>query len=132
MGAPGTRRRIEMKAQRFGMTLIAVASIATVVGVGVGATGGTPPWLEALNARSQALNDKHGLGVERRVLGAPGPGWEKALHARSDALNRQYGLGQYARQGARTTGAPEWLSALNARSDALNRQYGLGDYATKG
>jgi hypothetical protein len=121
-----------MKAQRFGITLIAVATVATVVGAGVGASDGTPPWLAALEARSQALNDKHGLGVERRALGAPGPGWQAALHARSDAMNRQYGLGQYARQGARSAGAPDWLTALNARSDALNRQYGLGDYATKG
>ena len=118
-----------MKAQRFGITLIAVASIATVVGAGVGATGGTPPWLSALNARSEALNEKHGLGVERRVLGAPGPGWLDALHARSDAMNRHYGLGQYARESARAKAAPDWLAALNARSDALNRQYELGEYA---
>ena len=118
-----------MKAKRFGITLIAVASIATVVGVGIGTTGSTPPWLAALEARSQALNDKHGLGVERRALGAPGPGWQATLHARSDAMNRQYGLGQYARHGARSGGTPEWLTALNARSDALNRQYGLGEYA---
>lgn len=123
-----------MKTYRFGITLIAVASIATVVGVGVGATGGTPPWLDALNARSQALNDEHGLGVERRALGTPGPGWQEALHARSDARNRQYGLGDYAgsRQTTRSIEAPDWLAALQARSDALNRQYGLGQYVRHG
>ena len=80
-----------------GTPLLAVASIATVVGDGVGAAGGTQPWLSALNARSEALNEQHGLGVERGVLGAPAPGWLEALNARSDALNRQYGLGEYAK-----------------------------------
>ena len=128
-GATGTPRRLEMKAHRFGITIIAVASIAGVLGAGAGITGNTPPWLDALNARSQALNDKHGLGSGRRELGAPGPGWLETLHARSVALNRQYGLGDYARHTTRSTGTPEWLAALNARSDALNRQYGLGEYA---
>ena len=86
-------------------------------------TGSAPSWLEALNARSDALNREHGLGGygKRRALGQPGPDWREALQARSDAMNRQYGLGDYARKGARTTGSPDWLVALNARSDALNR-----------
>ena len=68
-----------MKAHRFGITIIAVASIAGVLGAGAGVTGNTPPWLDALNARSQALNDKHGLGSGRRELGAPVPPYLHAL-----------------------------------------------------
>jgi hypothetical protein len=123
-----------MKGHRFGITVVVVASIATAIGAGAAVTGNTPPWLSALNERSEALNREHGLGdyAERRQLGSPGPTWLQALQARSEAMNRYYGLGEFARQGARSSSAPDWLVALNARSDALNRQYGLGDYAVRG
>ena len=122
-----------MKAHRFGITVVAVASVATAIGAGAAVTGNTPPWLRALNERSEALNREYGLGdnAERRQLGAPGPDWLQALQVRSEAMNRYYGLGEYARHGASNSSAPDWLAALNARSDALNRQHGLGDYAPK-
>ena len=121
-----------MKAHRFGITVVAVASVSAAIGVGAATTGSTGPWLDALNQRSEALNEKYGLGdhAQRRALGSPGPNWREALNARSEAMNRYYGLGEYARQGARSQSVPGWLAALNARSDALNRQHGLGDYAT--
>jgi hypothetical protein len=120
-----------MKAHRFGITVVAVASVSAAIGAGVATTGNAPDWLEALNARSDALNREHGLGEssQRRVLGAPGPGWRDALQTRSDAMNRYYGLGEYARSGARAKSSPDWRVALDARSDALNRHYGLGEYA---
>ena len=120
-----------MKAHRFGITLVAVASVATAIGAGAAVTGNTPPWLRALNERSEALNQQYGLGdhAERRQLGAPGPNWLAALNARSDAMNRYYGIGEYARQSSRSASSPDWLVALNARSDALNRKYGLGEYS---
>ena len=120
-----------MKAHRFGITLVAVASVSAAIGAGTAVTGTTPSWLDALTARSDALNREHGLGdyAKRRALGAPGPDWLQGLRSRSDAMNRYYGLGEYARQGARSAGAPDWLAGLNARSDALNRQYRLGVYA---
>ena len=122
-----------MKARRFGITVVAVASVAAAVGAGVAQTGGSPDWLTALNARSEALNEEHRLGdhAQRLVLGAPGDGWREALIARSDAMNRHYGLGDYARQSARSSSTPDWVAALNARSDALNRLHGLGDYTAK-
>ena len=122
-----------MKGQRFGNTVVAVATLAAAIGAGAAMTGNTPPWLEALNARSEALNREHRLGdyATRRVLGQPAPGWLVALRARSEAMNRYFGLGEYARTGARRAGAPDWLVALNARSDALNRRYGLGGYAAR-
>jgi hypothetical protein len=121
-----------MKAHRFGITVVAVASVAAAIGAGAAVTGNTPPWLEALNERSDALNREYGLGdhAQRRALGAPGPDWLQALQARSEAMNRYYGLGEFARQGARSS-APEWLVALNSRSDALNRQYRLGEYSVE-
>ena len=119
-----------MKAHRFGITVVAVASVATAIGAGAAVTGNTPPWLKALNERSEALNQRYGLGDHaRRQLGAPGPDWLVALNARSEAMNRYYGLGEYARQSSRSASSPDWLVALNARSDALNRKYGLGEYS---
>ena len=122
-----------MKAHRLVITFVAVASVAALIGAGAAATNGPPDWLDALNARSAALNKQHGLGDDagRRTLGAPGQDWLQALSARSDAMNREYGLGKYARQTVRTSSTSDWLAALNARSDALNKQYGLGDYAPK-
>jgi hypothetical protein len=123
-----------MKGRRFGITLLAVASVAASIGAGAGMTKDTPPWLEAINARSEALNKHYGLGdyAQRRTLGKPAPGWYEALMARSDGMNRRYGLGKYARQGAGTrSSTPDWLKAINARSDALNKRYGLGKYAPK-
>jgi hypothetical protein len=120
-----------MKAHRFGITVVAVASVATAIGAGAAVTGNTPPWLRALDERSEALNREYGLGdyANRRVLGTPAPSWLQALQARSEAMNRYYGLGEYARQGSRSSSTPDWLVGLNARSDALNRRYGLGEYA---
>jgi hypothetical protein len=67
------------------------------IGTGAAVTGNTPPWLRALDERSEALNREYGLGdhAERRQLGAPGPNWLVALNERSEALNRKYGLGDY-------------------------------------
>lgn len=122
-----------MKAPQLIITFAAVASVAALIGAGATATSGAPDWLDALNARSAALNKHHGLGDDtgRRTLQAPGLDWHQALMARSDAMNREYVLGKYARQTARTSSAPDWLAALNARSDALNKQHGLGDYAPR-
>ena len=67
------------------------------IGAAAALTGNTPPWLRALNERSEALNREYGPDdhAERRQLGAPGPNWLVALNARSDAMNRKYGLGDY-------------------------------------
>jgi hypothetical protein len=123
-----------MKGHRLVITFVAVALVAALIGAGAAATRGTPDWLDALNARSAALNERYGLGDDagRRTLGAPGPSWLEALMARSDAMNREHGLGDYVRQTSRASSTPDWLAALNVRSDSLNRKYGLGEYAPKG
>ena len=51
-----------MKGQRFGLTVVAVATVSAAIGAGAAMTGNTPPWLEGLNARSDALNRHYGLG----------------------------------------------------------------------
>lgn len=48
-----------MKNQWFGVTVVTVASSAAPE---FGMTRDTPPWFEALNARSDALNQRYGLG----------------------------------------------------------------------
>jgi len=55
-------------------------------------------WLDALRARSEAMNRQHGLGgyARQAAQSRTVPEWLAALNARSDALNRQYGLGEYA------------------------------------
>lgn len=123
-----------MQGRRFGITVVGVACVAAALGAGAALTGAAPPWLEALNARSEGLNREYGLGDQaRRVsLGNPGAGWVEALNVRSDGMNRAYGLGRYARRPTRSAPVPDWRDALNARSDALNRHYGLGAYAAKG
>ena len=72
-----------MKAHRFGITVVAVASVATAIGAGAAITGNTPPWLEALNERSEALNRETASATTRSAgssdprpelaPGAPGP-----------------------------------------------------------
>ena len=83
----------------LGAVYVACAAVGIAHAAG---PGNTPPWLESLNERSEALNREYGLGqhAQRRQLGAPGPDWLVALNARSDALNRTYGLGEYAAMGA--------------------------------
>ena len=122
-----------MKGRRFGITLVAVASVSAAIGAGAGMTNDTPPWLKAINARSEALNERYGLGdhTPRRVLGTPSPGWYEALMARSEGMNRRYGLGKYATRSSQRTSEPDWLKALMARSEGLNKRYGLGKYASK-
>ena len=68
-----------------------------VPGAAQAVSGATAPWLEALNARSAALNHEYGLGdhAQRRQLGTPGSNWLVALNARSEVLNRTYGLGDH-------------------------------------
>ena len=71
----------------------------------------------ALEARSVALNQEYGLGT------ADEAGAAAALEARSVALNQEYGLGTADEAGA--------AAALEARSEALNQEYGLGSSATE-
>ncbi len=59
-----------------------------------------PQWMQALEARSQELNRKHGLGEYAPAI--------RALKLRSEALNRQHGLGSYSGTVTTTGNEIEW------------------------
>ncbi len=86
-----------MKGSRSLSTLLAAAVVTGTIGVGATLGGGEPQWLKALHVRSEALNQKHGLGeYARNTARTDSQGWRRALMIRSDALNRKYRLGEYA------------------------------------
>jgi hypothetical protein len=76
---------------------------------------GAPQWHQALMARSEAMNQKYGLGGSSSpVVGErfqQAPQWQQALAARSEALNRQNGLGEYS------------VSSIDARERALTAKH---------
>ena len=116
-----------MKARTKGSILVASAIVA-LVGSSAAAGAGGDEWRKALEARSVALNEQHGLGVAATAE----PSWMSALRLRSEALNRQYGLGvSEFKTSAAPVGEPAWLRALGIRSEALNQQYKLGAYAPR-
>jgi hypothetical protein len=92
-----------MFGKRLGIGMgFAIILAVSVVAIGAGGAGGTEPpaWHEGLQARSEALNQKYGLGDYKNATlstsGAPSasdPDWLRALELRSEAMNRRYGLG---------------------------------------
>ncbi len=74
----------------------------------------------ALMLRSEALNERYGLGSPSAV--PQGTTAARALMLRSEALNQKYGLGSPRAVPQGTTAA----RALVLRSEALNQKYGLG------
>jgi hypothetical protein len=94
-----------MFGKRLGIgTGVATVLAASVVAIGAGSviagSAEPPAWQKGLQARSEALNQKFGLGDYRNVTlstsGAPSasdPDWLRALELRSEAMNRRYGLG---------------------------------------
>jgi hypothetical protein len=132
-----------MKARTKGSILVASAIVA-LIGSGAAVSGGAgdEQWRKALEARSEALNERYGLGayapVTTRSVATSEPSWMRALRLRSEALNRQYGLGvwEFKAREFKTSPAPlgdepAWLRALRIRSEALNQQYKLGEYAPR-
>ena len=109
---------------RIAAVLATVSALTALAGV---AQAGTSPSVSnaedrALMLRSEALNEKYGLGAERAVLQGMAAA-ERALMLRSEALNQRYGLGP---QRAVHQGMAAAERALMLRSEALNRTYGLG------
>ena len=124
-----------MKARTKGSIVVASAIVALIgSGAAVSRGGGDEQWRKALEARSEALNERYGLGAYAPVTGGSvatsEPSWMRALRLRSEALNRQYGLGawEFKPSPVRLGDEPAWLRALRIRSEALNKQYKLGEY----
>jgi hypothetical protein len=100
----GTRIR-----RRFGAAGLALTVAATLAASGQAATSqtGEAPGLKGLEARSQALNEIHGLGVAPTV----DQSYLRALHARSVALNEQYGVGAQPAPSGAAADNFEWADA---------------------
>ena len=127
-----------MKARTKGSILVASALVALIgSGAAVSGGGGDEGWRNALEARSEALNQQYGLGASAPVtagsVATSEPAWMRALRLRSEALNRQYGLGvsEYKTSPAQLGDEPAWLRALRIRSEALNQQYKLGEHSPR-
>jgi hypothetical protein len=93
-----------------------------------------PQWQQALMARSDGLNEKHGLGEYNSAV--------QALKLRSEALNRQYGLGEYTQSNVNVLdarerafavrGQVESKSMLDAREEAFGTKRDVQLTATSG
>lgn len=123
-----------MKARTKG-SILAASAIVALIGSGAAVSGGgDTQWRDALDARSEALNEQYGLGADASVTAgsvtASEPSWMRALRLRSEALNRQYGLGvsEFRANSAPLGDEPAWLRALRIRSEALNQQHKLGEF----
>jgi hypothetical protein len=128
-----------MEARTKGSILVASAIVALIgSGAAVSRGGGDDEqWMKALEARSEALNEQHGLGVYAPVTEGPvatsEPSWMRALRLRSEALNRRHGLGEWEFRTSLTPlgDEPAWLRALRLRSEALNQRYKLGEHSPR-
>ncbi len=112
---------------RTAAVLAAVSALAALAGVAQ--AGSSRPQsmskaeYRALMLRSEALNQKYGLGPQRAVPEGMTAA-DRALVLRSEALNQKYGLGPQRAVPQAMTAAES--RALMLRSEALNQRYGLG------
>ena len=123
----GLRTRAAVFAVAAAGTLGSGASIANAMLPGVQGGGASQPAAvvttttqdnaaqAALQARSQALNERYGL-----TAGGVNDPAVQALEARGEAMNAQFGLGA---QGEATAAE----AALQARSEAMNQLYNVDD-----
>ena len=96
------------KTHRIATVLAAIVALAAVTSVAQAATskpaGMSKAEYRALVIRSDALNQKYGLGEWKGVPQGMTPAEHRALVIRSEALNKQYGLGKWSKSAtARAT-----------------------------
>jgi hypothetical protein len=108
--------------------IVAVAGLALLVAAPASGKGQAPTqqWEAALDARSQALNEQHGLG-DGTV------NYEQALRLRGEGMNEIHGLGGTSvvtSERATRNDTSAYQTALALRSQELNRQHELGTFAT--
>jgi hypothetical protein len=123
---------ISSKTHRITAVLAAIVALAAVTGVAQAATskptGMSKVEYRALMIRSEALNQKYGLGEWKGVPQGMTPAEYRALTIRSDALNQKYHLGSW--KGVPEGMTPAEYRALMIRSEALNKKYSLGRWST--
>ena len=82
---------------RIAAVLATVSALTAVAGVAQAGTSRPPSMSKAeyraLMLRSEALNQKYGLGQQRAVPQGMTAAEYRALMLRSEALNQEYGLG---------------------------------------
>ena len=82
---------------RIAAVLATVSALTVLVGVAQAGTSRSPSMSKgeyrALMLRSEALNQKYGLGPQRAVPHGMTAAEYRALTLRSEALNQKYGLG---------------------------------------
>jgi hypothetical protein len=88
-----------------------------------------PQWQQALEARSQALNQQYQLGdfAKFQVSTYRDAGERGAAFSQTPSVNTYPDAGERGR--AVSGGEPQWLVALQARSQELNRIHRIGEYA---
>jgi hypothetical protein len=105
-------------------TASALAALAGVAQAGASTTQSVSEAEYASLLRSEALNERYGLGSQNTAPQGMTEAASRALTLRSEALNERYGVGS---QSAAPQGMTEAASrALTLRSEALNERYGLG------
>jgi hypothetical protein len=107
---------------RIAAVLATVSALTALAGVAQAGTSRPPSMSKAeyrsLMLRSEALNQKYGLGPQRAMPQGMTAAEYRALRIRGQELNRLYGP-------AESLMTPEALRALTLRGEALNKTYGL-------
>ena len=105
--------KISSTARRIAAVVVAIAAVTALTGVAQAGTsrpaGMTKSEYQALVLRSEALNQRYGLGKWAGV-----PPEFRALTIRSEALNKRYGLGGSSASAARTLAGSSHGFALGA------------------
>jgi hypothetical protein len=91
----GSESRGAVMSERARQIVAAVVTAAVLAGTSQAAAPDhvtEPTWKRALWIRSDALNQRYGLGEYRQEAAAPTaePSWRRALRIRGDALNRTH------------------------------------------
>ena len=112
---------------RIAAVLATVSALTALAGVAQAGVSQPPSMSEAEYAsllRSEALNERYGLGSRATAPQGMTVAASRALTLRSEALNERYGVSSLKAASQGMTAAAS--RALTLRSEALNERYGLG------
>ncbi len=104
---------------RIAAVLATLSALTALAGVAQAGTSSMSKADRALMLRSEALNQKHGLGQQRAVSQGTTAAANRALMLRSEALNQTYGLGK--QKAAAVTSQP-----TNSTRRFAWRAFGIG------